>query len=247
VRLTYQLVAMTDVAAITGDRELRTTLERMWEDLAFRKTYITGGIGDSASNEGFTGPYVLPNDTAYAETCAAIGVALWNHRMFLLTGEAKYMDMVERVVLNGLLSGVSLSGDRFFYPNPLGSRGGVKRVPWFSCSCCPVNLARFIPSMGERIYAVRGDTLWVGLYVGSSGRLEIGGERVEVSQSTEYPIDGSIQINVRPERRAEFTLALRRPGWLGETASRPRRRSSTVSGASAARGPPAMRFGSTSP
>src|SRR5262249_4445787 len=140
VRAMYLYAGMADVAGLTGDKGLLAALEKIWHDVVDRKMYVTGGIGPSAHNEGFTVPYDLPNDSAYAETCAAIGMALWNHRMFLMSGGGKYADVLEREVYNGLLSGVSLDGDRFFYVNPLGSKGKHHRVPWFDCSCCPTNL-----------------------------------------------------------------------------------------------------------
>ena len=177
VRAMYLYAAMADVAAATGDRELFASLERIWQDVVGRKMYVTGGIGPSAHNEGFTVPYDLPNDSAYAETCAAIGMALWNHRMFLMTGDGKYADVLEREVYNGLLSGVSLSGDRFFYVNPLGSKGGHHRVPWFDCSCCPTNIVRYIPGLGERIYATRDDELWTVLYAAGTAEVTLGGKR----------------------------------------------------------------------
>src|SRR5262245_34132941 len=154
VRAMYLYCGMADVAVVTGDRELTAALESIWRDVVERKMYVTGGIGPSAHNEGFTVPYDLPNDSAYAETCAAVGMALWNHRMFLMSGgDGKYADVLERVVYNGLLSGVSLAGDCFFYVNPLGSVGRHHRQTWFECSCCPGNVVRYLAGMGERVYA----------------------------------------------------------------------------------------------
>jgi DUF1680 family protein len=213
VRAMYLYSGMADVAAITGDQGLLTAIEKIWHDVAERKMYITGGIGPSASNEGFTVPYDLPNDSAYAETCAAIGMALWNHRMFLMTSDGKYADVLEREVYNGLLSGVSLGGDRFFYVNPLGSKGKHHRVPWFDCSCCPTNVVRYIPGMGERIYAHRGDGLWTVLYMGSSATLALDGGKVKLTQETEYPWKETVAIRVDPEKPLAFDLHLRIPGW----------------------------------
>jgi DUF1680 family protein len=217
VRAMYLYSAMADMASITHDQGLRTALDRIWHDVVDRKMYLTGGIGPSARNEGFTVPYDLPNDTAYAETCAAIGMALWNHRMFLMTGEGKYADVLERVVYNGLLSGVSLSGDRFFYVNPLGSVGKHHRVAWFDCSCCPTNIVRYIPGMGERAYAYRDNEIWTVLYMGSTATIPLSGGKVKLVQETNYPWDGDIKITVEPERELAFTLHLRVPGWCKQT------------------------------
>jgi uncharacterized protein len=175
--------------------------------------YVSGGIGPSASNEGFTVPFDLPNESAYAETCAAIGMALWNHRMFLLEGDGKFADILEREVYNGLISGVSLTGDRFFYVNPLASAGGHHRVPWFGTSCCPTNIVRFLPGIGERVYAQRGNTLWAVLYLGNTARVALDGGEVTLIQQTNYPWDGDVQITVKPEASFTFTLCLRIPGW----------------------------------
>jgi DUF1680 family protein len=217
VRAMYLYCGMADVAAITGDKELRSALEKIWHDVVDRKMYITGGIGPSASNEGFTVPYDLPNDSAYAETCAAVGMALWNHRMFLMSGDGKYADVLEREVYNGLLSGVSLGGDRFFYVNPLGSKGNHHRVPWFDCSCCPTNIVRYIPAMGERVYAHRGNELWTVLYMGNTATVPLEGGRVKLTEETRYPWDGDVVLRVEPERSFAFSLNLRVPGWCKET------------------------------
>ena len=213
VRATYLYCGMADVAARTGDRDLLAALNQIWHDVVDRKMYVTGGIGPSASNEGFTVPFDLPNESAYAETCAAIGMALWNHRMFLLEGDGKFADILEREVYNGLISGVSLTGDRFFYVNPLASAGGHHRVPWFGTSCCPTNIVRFLPGIGERIYAQRGNTLWTVLYLGNTARVTLDGGKVTLIQNTNYPWDGDVQITVKPEASFAFTLCLRIPGW----------------------------------
>lgn len=213
VRAMYLYCGMADVAAITQDQTLVKPLESIWQDVVDRKMYITGGIGPSAHNEGFTVPYDLPNDTAYAETCAAIGMALWNHRMFLMNGDGKYADVLERVVYNGLLSGVSLSGDRFFYDNPLGSVGKKRRAGWFDCACCPANIVRYIPGMGERAYAHRDNSIWTVLYMGSSAIIPLKGGKVKLTQETEYPWEGDVKITVQPEKSFKFELKLRIPGW----------------------------------
>jgi DUF1680 family protein len=213
VRAMYLYCGMADVAAITGDKDLMTALTKIWHDVVARKMYVTGGIGPSASNEGFTVPYDLPNDSAYCETCAAIGMALWNHRMFLMSGDAKYADVLEREVYNGLLSGVSLSGDRFFYVNPLASVGRHHRVPWFGCSCCPTNIVRYIPGMGERAYAYRGNDIWTVLYMSSTATIPLKDGKVKLTQETNYPWDGKIKIKAEPEKPFSFNLHLRIPGW----------------------------------
>jgi DUF1680 family protein len=219
VRAMYLYSAMADMASITHDQGLLHALDQIWHDIVDRKMYFTGGIGPSARNEGFTMPYDLPNDSAYAETCAAIGMALWNHRMFLMTGDGKYADVLERVVYNGLLSGVSLTGDRFFYVNPLGSVGRHHRVPWFDCSCCPTNIVRYIPGMGERAYAYRDNGIWTVLYLGSSATIPLATGKVKLLQETNYPWGGEIKITVEPEREAVFTLHLRVPGWCKQNPS----------------------------
>jgi hypothetical protein len=217
VRATYLYCAMADVAGLTGDKGLTAALGRVWHDVVGRKMYVTGGIGPSAHNEGFTVPYDLPNDSAYAETCAAVGMALWNHRMFLMTGDGKYADVLEREVYNGLLSGVALTGDRFFYVNPLGSVGRHHRVPWFDCSCCPTNLVRYIPGMGERVYAARGNALWTVLYLGNTAAVRLDGGKVKLTQETRYPWDGEVRIKVEPEASFAFDVYLRLPGWCKES------------------------------
>jgi DUF1680 family protein len=213
VRAMYVYCGMADVAAITSDEKMIMALEKIWRDVVERKMYITGGIGPSASNEGFTVPYDLPNDSAYCETCAAIGMALWNHRMFLITGDGKYADVLEREVYNGLLSGVSLSGDRFFYVNPLASKGRHHRVPWFDCSCCPTNIVRYIPGMGERVWAHRDNAVWSVLYMGNSATIPLKDGKVKLTETTKYPWEGDIEIRIEPEKSFAFEMNLRIPGW----------------------------------
>lgn len=214
VRAMYLYCGMADVAAATGDQSLMKPLDAIWRDVTERKMYVTGGIGPSASNEGFTRPYDLPNDTAYAETCAAIGMALWNHRMFLMTGEGKYADVLEREVYNGLLSGVSRSGDQFFYDNPLGSKGDKKRVPWFDCSCCPTNIVRYLGGMGERCYATRGtySSVWTVLYASGTAEIDLPEGKVKLSQTTRYPWDGKVQIRIESDSTLG-AIQLRIPAW----------------------------------
>lgn len=217
VRAAYMYSAMADVAALTGDQAYVQALDQLWEDVVFRKIYITGGIGSTGAWEGFGPAYHLPNASAYAETCASIANAFWNYRMFLLHGQAKYLDVFERIIYNGVLSGVSLSGDRFFYANPLASFGQHERSPWFGCACCPPNIARFIPQIGQYVYATSGDRLYVNLYAQSKGQVEMADLKVKLEQETEYPWKGEIKIKVSPEKEDDFSIYLRIPGWaLGQ-------------------------------
>jgi len=213
VRATYMYSGMADIAALTGDPSYITAVDRIWEDVAGKKMYITGGIGAAGDIEGFGPAYDLPNDTAYCETCAAIGHALWNQRMFLLHGDSRYIDVLERILYNGLLSGISLSGDLFFYPNPLESFGQHGRTPWFSCACCPANVARFIPSIPGYVYAEKDDALYVNLFVQSMADFKVGDDKVKVRQETAYPWHGAIKIVVDPERAKDFSVNIRIPGW----------------------------------
>lgn len=212
VRAGYFYAGAADVAALTGEDTYPKALNRIWESLVSSRIYLTGGVGAVGGHEGFGPPYHLPN-RAYNETCAAIAMALWNHRMFLLQGEAKYMDVLERILYNGFLSGVSLSGDRFFYPNPLLSYGRYARSPWFGCACCPTNVVRFMPSIPGMAYAVRGDEIFVNLYAGGTARLPVAGQIVTVRQETRYPWEGKVTLRVLPQRPAPFALNLRLPGW----------------------------------
>ena len=213
VRAAYMYSAMADVAALTGDEAYQQALNKLWEDVVFRKMYLTGGIGSTGAWEGFGPAYNLPNASAYCETCASIANAFWNYRMFLLEGEAKYLDVFERIVYNGVLSGISLSGDRFFYANPLASFGQHERTPWFGCACCPPNVARFLPQMGQYVYATSGDRLFVNLYGANSAQVEVKGLKVRLEQQTRYPWEGEIKLTVNPEKEGKFVLLLRIPGW----------------------------------
>ena len=170
VRAAYQYTGMADVAALTGNMDYVNAIDTIWNDVVTKKLYITGGIGAAGGHEGFGGPYELPNMTAYCETCASIANILWNHRMFLMHGDAKYIDVLERTMYNAALSGISLEGDRFFYPNVLESIGQHQRSPWFGCACCPSNVARFIPSVPGFAYAVKDKDVYVNLFLGSDGR-----------------------------------------------------------------------------
>jgi len=214
VRAMYFYSAATDIAARTADAEYLTALDSVWRDLTQRKMYITGGIGPSSHNEGFTVPYDLPNDTAYAETCGSIGLAFWAQRMNLLHGQAQYADVLERVLYNGLLSGLSLAGEQFFYENRLGSRGEARRRDWFGCACCPPNLLRFLPTVGGYAYAVGDDAIYVNQYIGSTATIRLRDDlTVTIRQETRYPWDGRVRITVTPSKSSTFGLYFRRPEW----------------------------------
>jgi uncharacterized protein len=213
VRAGYLYAGMADVAALTGDETYIRTIDRIWDDVVWKKLYLTGGIGAAGNIEGFGLPYELPNLSAYCETCAAIANVYWNYRMFLRHGDAKYMDVVERVIYNGFLSGVGMSGDLFFYPNPLESLRGSARSPWFACACCPSNVVRFVPSIPGYVYAVRGDTVYTNLFIGGTAKVQLGSGTVTLQQHTRYPWDGTVRITVDPGTQGHFTLAIRIPGW----------------------------------
>jgi DUF1680 family protein len=214
VRAMYLYTAMADVVLASGETTYVDALHRTWEHTVDRNMYITGGIGPSQHNEGFTHDYDLPNETAYCETCAAIAMVFWNHRMNLLFGDAKYADLVEREMYNGALAGISLSGDKFFYVNPLASKGDHHRVPWFDTSCCPTSLVRFLPSIGQYMYAISDNGIVVNQFINSEGALEIAeGLTVNLKQETAYPWDGRIELTVNPEREINFTIRLRVPDW----------------------------------
>jgi len=220
VRAEYMYAAMTDIAAIFRDSAYLNAVYNIWENIVNHKMYLTGGVGSRHEGEAFGDNYELPNLTAYNETCAAIGSVLWNHRMFLLTGDSKYYDILERTLYNGLISGISLNGTQFFYPNPLESDGkyafnsGIcSRQPWFDCSCCPTNMIRFIPSIPGLIYATNNDRLYVNLFISNKAQVEINNRKIELTQQTDYPWNGQVNISVNPENKTSFTLMLRIPGW----------------------------------
>ena len=213
VRAGYLYSGVADVAALTGDAAYTKAIDRIWENVVAKKLYLTGGIGARHAGEAFGENYELPNASAYNETCAAIANALWNERMFLLHGDAKYLDVLERVVYNGFLSGVALTGSEFFYPNPLASGPGYQRSPWFSCACCPVNVVRFLPELAGYFYATRGDEAYVNLFAAGTARLIVAKTPVELRQETRYPWDGKVTISVTPQANAAFTLNVRIPGW----------------------------------
>jgi DUF1680 family protein len=214
VRAAYMYAGMADVAAITGDTSYLKAIDAIWENVVSAKLYITGGIGATEHGEAFEKNYELPNTTAYCETCAAIANVYWNHRLFLLHGDVKYVDVLERTLYNGLISGVSLDGKAFFYPNPLESEGQHTRSPWFGCACCPSNICRFMASVPGYVYAQRGDELFVNLFASGIGKLQLGsGQSVELQQETRYPWDGAVKMTVNPQDAGEWTLKMRVPGW----------------------------------
>ncbi|MCX6904994.1 MAG: glycoside hydrolase family 127 protein [Verrucomicrobia bacterium] len=213
VRAGYMYAGMADVAALTGDAQYIKAIDRIWENVVSKKLYLTGGVGARHSGEAFGENYELPNASAYNETCAAIASALWNHRMFLLHGDARYLDVLERTIYNGFLSGVALTGDRFFYPNPLASAKGYQRSQWFGCSCCPVNVVRFVPSIAGYIYATRGDALYVNLFIGGTAKIKVAGTSVDLKQQTRYPWDGKVTLTLNPVKTTDFALNVRLPGW----------------------------------
>lgn len=213
VRAMYLYSAMTDLARELHDASLLATCKRLWQHLSSRRTYITGGIGSSPYNEGFSADYDLPNESAYAETCAAIGLVFWNFRLLQLECDARYADMLEAALYNSVLSGVSLDGESFFYDNPLASRGGHHRQGWFECACCPPNIARLLASLGQYIYAANGRDIAVHLYIQSSAQVKMGGQVVTLRQETDYPWNGTVTFQLAMDEPATFGLKLRIPGW----------------------------------
>ena len=213
VRCMYLYCGMADVAALKNDTGYIAAIDRLWDDVVHRNMYITGGIGSSRDNEGFTEDYDLPNLDAYCETCASVGMVLWNQRMNQLTGDSKYIDVLERSLYNGSLAGISLGGDRFFYVNPLESKGDHHRQEWYGCACCPSQLSRFLPSIGNYIYASSDDALWVNLYIGNTGQIRIGETDILLTQETDYPWDGSVKLTISTSQPLEKEIRLRIPNW----------------------------------
>ncbi|MCF0172554.1 MAG: glycoside hydrolase family 127 protein [Bacteroidales bacterium] len=211
VRSMYLYCGMADVAAAKGRTDYLDALHRLWDDVCLRNMYITGGIGQSASNEGFTTDYSLPNKTAYCETCASVGMVLWNSRMNALTGNGKYVDVLERSMYNGALAGVSLDGERFFYVNPLESDGDHHRKAWYGCACCPSQISRFLPSIGNYIYATSSDALWVNLFIGNEASFDFCGRQFGIKMTTGYPYGGDVTLTLGANLRKE--LRIRVPAW----------------------------------
>ncbi len=226
VRAGYLYSGMADVAALTGDERYVHAIDTIWENVVSKKLYLTGGIGAVPRIEGFGPDYDLPNRTAYCETCAAVANDFWNARLFLLHGDAKYVDVFERTLYNGLLSGVSLDGTKFFYPNVLESDGSHERSPWFGCACCPGNITRFLPSVPGYVYAQQGKTIYVNLYAGGTADIKLdNGHTIQLTQETRYPWDGAVKITVAstfrsstatedgPDKKSRFAIKVRIPGW----------------------------------
>lgn len=214
VRAAYMYAGMADVAALTGDTSYVYAIDRIWDNIVSKKLYITGGIGATNQGEAFGKNYELPNMSAYCETCAAIGNVYVNYRLFLLHGDTKYYDVLERTLYNGLISGVSLDGGGFFYPNPLESMGQHQRQPWFGCACCPSNICRFIPSLPGYVYAVKHDQVYVNLFMGNEAELKVGGKKVSLHQETRYPWDGHVTLTVDKNSAGTFAMKIRIPGWV---------------------------------
>jgi len=222
VRAMYLYSGTADVAAVTGDADYLTAMKSVWEDVVYRNMYVTGGIGSSGQNEGFSHDYDLPNEQAYCETCASVGMVFWNHRMALLTGESRYIDVLEKALYNGALDGLSLGGDRFFYGNPLASSaswGQTGRSEWFGTACCPSNIARLVASIGGYLYSVSERDVWINLFVASRTRTKVGNVDLVMQVDTQYPWDGVVRVVLNPAQPAHFTLRLRIPGWARSVAS----------------------------
>ena len=225
VRAGYMYAGMADVAALTGDQDYLKAIDAICENIISKKYYITGGVGARHQGEAFGADYELPNLTSYNETCAAISMVYLFHRMFLLHGDAKYIDCMERTLYNGVISGMSVDGGRFFYPNPLSSDGKyafnadntVERQPWFGCACCPSNLCRFIPSFPGYVYAVKGRCLYVNLFAGNTATMQVEGKQVVLSQETNYPWDGDITLKIQKNQAKQFTMMVRIPGWVNRS------------------------------
>lgn len=213
VRAMYQYTGAADVAAVMNNKQYADAMRAVWEDVVFRNLYITGGIGSSGRNEGFSIDYDLPNTNAYCETCASVGMVFWNQRMNRLSGDSKFMDVLERSLYNGALSGLSLSGDRFFYGNPLASFGTHARREWFGTACCPANIARLTASVGDYIYATSSAGLWINLFIASKTTLNIAKQSVAIELETNYPWEGKTKLTVNPEKKGSFDLHVRIPGW----------------------------------
>ena len=213
VRATYMYSGMADVAAMTGDTAYVHAIDTIWENVVRKKLYISGGIGATGAGEAFGANYELPNLTAYNETCASIGNDFWNERLFLLHGDSKYIDVMERTLYNGLISGVSLDGKSFFYQNPLESNGRKARSPWFGVACCPGNITRFMASVPGYVYAVAGDTLYVNLFAGGNAEIPMGGRTLKIVQETRYPWEGNVRISIDPGKPGSFAIKVRIPGW----------------------------------
>jgi DUF1680 family protein len=216
VRAMYMYTGAADVAAQTGDADYIKAMRTVWEDVVYRNMYITGGIGSAGSNEGFSVDYDLPNEQAYCETCASVGMVFWNQRMNSLTGNAEYIDVLERSLYNGALDGLSLSGDRFFYGNPLASRGQHQRREWFGTACCPANIARLVASLGNYIFAKSDVAIYVNLFVGSNTTIPLKSGNVGVKMETNYPWEGKVNLMIDPVKKGKFKIYVRMPSWYAD-------------------------------
>ncbi|MBQ0022870.1 MAG: glycoside hydrolase family 127 protein [Prevotellaceae bacterium] len=213
VRAGYMYAGMADIAALTGDKSYIDAIDRIWDNIITKKYYITGGVGATSSGEAFGANYELPNMSAYCETCAAIAQVYLNYRLFLLHGESKYYDALERSLYNGVISGISIDGGNFFYPNPLQSMGQHQRQSWFGCACCPSNAARFIPSLPQYIYAVKDNGLYINLFNSNTVNVKVGNKNVELQQTTNYPWDGDVALKIN-NGAGKYALNIRIPGWV---------------------------------
>ena len=214
VRAMYLYTGAADVAAFTGDAGYMTAMNNVWEDVVYRNMYLTGGIGSSGNNEGFSNDYDLPNEQAYCETCASVGMVFWNQRMNTLTGDSKFIDVLERSLYNAARDGLSLSGDHFFYGNPLASNGRHFRREWFGTACCPANIARLVASLGDYIYGESEKGIWVNLFIGSNATMKFGKTEVPLSMETNYPWEGNVKLIVQPKTKTKFAMHVRIPGWV---------------------------------
>lgn len=217
VRAMYMYTGAADVAAHTGDVDYVTAMRAVWEDVVFRNMYLTGGIGSAGSNEGFSKDYDLPNEQAYCETCASVGMVFWNQRMNSLTGNAEYIDVLERSLYNGALDGLSLSGDRFFYGNQLASNGKNARREWFGTACCPANIARLIASLGNYVYGYKDGKIYVNLFVGSQTNFNLPKGAIQFTMNTNYPWSGDIKCTLNMKKKMNTPIAFRLPGWANGT------------------------------
>ena len=213
VRSMYLMAGVADLAHEYDDPTLLETCEALWHNLVHQRMYLTGGIGPSRHNEGFTFDYDLPDETAYAETCAAIALIMWNHRLLQVAGDGKYADIIEQTLYNGFISGVALDGKHFFYVNPLASAGDHHRTPWFLCPCCPPNLSRILASLGNYLYSTSEGNLWVHQYAQNEATVTVDGQPVALRVLSDYPWDGRVKLTLTPQEASEFALRLRIPGW----------------------------------
>ncbi|MFZ1770408.1 MAG: beta-L-arabinofuranosidase domain-containing protein, partial [Caldilinea sp.] len=218
VRVMYLMAGVADLAHEYDDPTLLVVCERLWANLVHQRMYLTGGIGPSRHNEGFTTDYDLPDETAYAETCASIALIMWNHRLLQFAGDGKYADIVEQTLYNGFISGVSLAGDSFFYVNPLASDGAHHRTPWFECPCCPPNVGRILASLGNYLYSTSDGGLWVHFYAQNSAHVTVDGQPVQVRLTSNYPWEGAVKLALTLDAPQHFALNLRIPGWCDEWA-----------------------------